>query len=154
MILSFVFMSQQGDQCQNPYCNVVSISTVGANTAKNQTHPWTLTNNKKKTIWPWLSILTSLLCTSPPEHRTEITITLHRLLHELTYPLMPVCHQCSSPLISTGQGVNQGVSLSWWPHVQNSPESCHSINLLWTSASSLQYCQALWRVYASETWYL
>lgn len=40
------------------------------------------------------------------------------------------------------------------PICQNSPGSCWSIILLWTSAHSPQYCLALQRVYATMTSYL
>lgn len=42
-------------------------------------------------------------------------------LHELMDPLILVCHQFSSPSISTEHGVNQGMSLSWWPYLPKQP---------------------------------
>lgn len=119
MILPFVFLLQQGSSARAHFCNVVSISSVGASMSKSQIHSWK--HKQKQTIWLWLSILTGWSASALKSIMSKSRITSHKLLQELMHSLMLVCYQFSSPSISTDQGVNQGISLSWWPHLQKPP---------------------------------
>lgn len=154
MIPSFVFMLQQGHQCQSPFCNVVSISVVGASATKNQIHLWTHTNEKKDNMTLGLHLnKPNLHQPSKASHWNHVSrcagsyvsLRISWCWSVINFP---------NPQYPLSRGLIKACLCPGDPICQNSPVSHQSIILLWTNTHSPQYCRALWRVYATLTWYL
>lgn len=143
MILPFVFLLQQGSSARAHFCNVVSISSVGASMSKSQIHSWK--HKQKQTTWLRFSILTGWSAAALKSIMSKSCITSHKLLQELMHSLMLVCYQFSSSSISTDQGIRVLIRAFLCPGdpiCKNHPGSCWSIVFLWTNAHSPQYYQA------------